>query len=153
MARTIVEGVEGVQGRVGQHLGRSGWVHVTQELVNSFADATGDRQWIHVDPERARTESPHGGPIAHGYLTLCLLPTLMRQIVQFTGFRMGVNYGTDRVRFPAPVPVGTRVRAGATLESATLFDGGVQIRLGVTVEIEGSSRPAMVGTVVSRRYV
>ena len=85
--------------------------------MNQFADATGDHQWIHVDPERAKKESPFGGPIAHGYLTLSLLPMLMPQIVEITGFRMGVNYGTEKVRFPSPVPVGSRVRAGATLDS------------------------------------
>src|SRR3982750_739206 len=96
MAQTTVEGIEGVQGLVGQHLGYSDWVTITQEQVNQFADATGDHQWIHVDPERAAKESPFGGPIAHGYLTLSLLPMLMPQIVEITGFRMGVNYGTEK---------------------------------------------------------
>ena len=123
--RRTVDGVEGVQGLVGQHLGYSDWVEVTQEQVNQFAEATGDHQWIHVDPERAKKESPFGGPIAHGYLTLSLIPSLLPQIVEIAGFRMGVNYGTEKVRFPSPVPVGSRVRAGATLESATPFDGGV----------------------------
>src|SRR3954470_6095507 len=106
-----------------RELGTSSWHEITQEQVNQFADATGDHQWIHVDPERAARESPFGGPVAHGYLTLSLLPSLMPQIVEITGFRMGVNYGTDKVRFPAPVPVGSRVRAGATLDSATPIDG------------------------------
>jgi acyl dehydratase len=153
MAQTTAEGIEGVQRLVGQQLGHSDWVEVTQEMVNRFADATGDHQWIHVNPERAAKESPFGGPIAHGYLTLSLLPSLVPQIVEITGFRMGVNYGTEKVRFPAPVPVGSRVRAAATLESATPFDGGVQMNLGVTVEIEGGSKPAMVATVVYRRYL
>jgi acyl dehydratase len=153
MARTTVEGVEGVQGLVGQQLGTSDWVEITQQMVDEFAEATGDRQWIHVDPERARRESPFGGPIAHGYLTLSLLPQLLPQIVEINGFRMGVNYGTEKVRFPAPVPVGSRVRAGATMESATPFEGGVQMNLGVTVEIDGVSKPAMVATVVLRRYL
>ena len=153
MARTTVDGVEGVQGLVGQHLGHSDWVTITQEQVNQFADATGDHQWIHVDPERAAKESPFGGPIAHGYLTLSLLPSLMPQIVEITGFRMGVNYGTDKVRFPSPVPVGARVRAGATLDSATPIEGGVQMSVTVTVEVEGGSKPAMVATTVSRRYL
>ena len=100
MAQTTVDGIEGVQGLVGQHLGYSDWVEITQEQVNQFAEATGDHQWIHVDPERATKESPFGGPIAHGYLTLSLLPTLVPQIVEITGFRMGVNYGTEKVRFP-----------------------------------------------------
>ena len=100
MAQTTVDGIEGVQGLVGQHLGYSDWVEITQEQVNQFAEATGDHQWIHVDPERAKKESPFGGPIAHGYLTLSLLPSLLPQIVEITGFRMGVNYGTEKVRFP-----------------------------------------------------
>jgi acyl dehydratase len=153
MAHTTVDGIEGVQGLVGQHLGHSEWVTVTQEQVNLFAEATGDAQWIHVDVERAARESPFGGPVAHGFLTLSLLPMLMPQILEITGFRMGVNYGTEKVRFPAPVPVGSRVRAGATLESATPFDGGVQMVLTVTVEVEGGSKPAMVATSVSRRYL
>jgi acyl dehydratase len=153
MARTTAHGVEGVQGLVGQHLGHSDWVEITQERVNQFADATGDHQWIHVDPERAATESPYGGPIAHGYLTLSLLPMLVPQIVEITGFALTVNYGTEKVRFPAPVPVGSRVRAGAVLDSVTPVEGGVQMLVTVTVEIEGGSKPAMVATSVSRRYV
>jgi acyl dehydratase len=153
MAHTTVDGVEGVQGLVGQHLGWSDWVTITQEQVNQFAEATGDHQWIHVDPERATKESPFGGPIAHGYLTLSLLPDLMPQILEVTGFRMGVNYGTEKVRFPAPVPVGSRIRAGATLESATPFDGGVQMVVTATVEVEGASKPSMVATTLTRRYL
>ena len=153
MAQTTVDGVEGVQGLVGKQLGSSEWVTVTQEQVNLFADATGDHQWIHVDPERARAESPFGGPIAHGYLTLSLVPSLLPQIVDITGFRMGVNYGTEKVRFPAPVPVGSRIRATATMESATPFEGGIQMNMGVTIEVEGSAKPAMVATVVYRRYL
>ena len=153
MAQTTVDGVEGVQALVGQHLGYSDWVTITQEQVNQFADATGDHQWIHVDPERAKKESPFGGPIAHGYLTLSLVPMLVPRIIETTGFRMGVNYGTEKVRFPSPVPVGSRVRAGATLDSATPFDGGVQLVMTVTVEVEGASKPSMVATTVSRRYL
>ena len=153
MAQTTVDGIEGVRSLVGQHLGYSDWVTITQEQVNQFADATGDHQWIHVDPERAAKESPFGGPIAHGYLTLSLLPMLVPQIVEITGFTMGVNYGTDKVRFPSPVPVGSRVRAGGTLASATLFDGGIQVNIDVTIEIEGGTKPAMVATVVYRRYL
>ena len=153
MAHTTVTGVQGVQSLVGQQLGYSDWVEVTQEQVNQFAEATGDHQWIHVDPERAKKESPFGGPIAHGYLTLSLIPALVPQIVDIEGFRMGVNYGTEKVRFPAPVPVGSRVRAGAIMESATPFDGGITMNMGVTVEIEGGTKPAMVATVVYRRYL
>jgi acyl dehydratase len=153
MAQTTVDGVEGVQSLVGKHLGYSNWVTITQEQVNQFADATGDHQWIHVDPERAKKESPFGGPIAHGYLTLSLLPGLLPDILDVSGFRMGVNYGTEKVRFPSPVPVGSRVRAGATLAAATPFEGGIAMNMDVTVEVEGGSKPAMVATVVYRRYL
>jgi acyl dehydratase len=153
MAQTVVEGIEGVQGLVGQHMGYSDWQTITQEQVNTFAEATGDHQWIHVDPERAKAESPFGGPIAHGYLTLSLVPSLLPEIVDMQGFRMGVNYGTEKVRFPSPVPVGARVRAGATLAGATPFDGGITVNIDVTIEIEGGTKPAMVATVVYRRYL
>ncbi len=153
MAQTTVDGIEGVTGLVGRDLGTSDWLEITREMVDRFADATGDHQWIHVDVERATAESPFGGPVAHGYLTLSLLPMLLPQIVEITGFRMGVNYGLEKVRFPSPVPVGSRIRAGATLDSATPFDGGIQMNLGVTVEIEGGSKPAMAATVVYRRYL
>ena len=148
-----INGIEGLKEAVGETLGTSEWHEVTQEDINAFADVTGDHQWIHVDPERAKRESPFGGPIAHGYLTLSLVPDLMPQIVEITGFRMGVNYGTEKVRFPSPVPVGSRVRAGATLASATPFEGGIAMNMDVTVEVEGQSKPAMVATVVYRRYL
>src|SRR5688500_17594114 len=142
-----------VPGLKGSELGSSDWHEVTQEHVNLFAEATGDSQWIHVDPERAKAESPFGGPVAHGFLSLSLVSMLVPQIVEFSGFRMGVNYGVDKVRFPSPVLVGSRVRAGATLDSATPIDGGVHVVLTVTVEIEGGTKPAMVATTVVRRYV
>ena len=153
MAQTTLEGVDGVLAAVGQHLGYSEWMDITQERVDLFADATDDHQWIHVDPERARRESPFGGPIAHGYLTLSLVTPLVGGIIDATGFRMGVNYGAEKIRFPAPVPVGSRVRAGATLDAATPFEGGVQMNLGVTIEVEGQAKPAMVGSILFRRYV
>ena len=153
MAQTTVDGIEGVQGLVGKHLGHSDWVEITQEMVNRFAEATGDHQWIHVDPERAAKESPFGGPIAHGYLTLSLLPMLMPQIVEITGFKLTVNYGTEKVRFPAPVPVGSRVRGSAVLDSAEPIEGGIAMVVTVTVEVEGGSKPAMVATSLSRRYL
>jgi acyl dehydratase len=153
VARTTADGIEGVLALVGQHLGYSDWVEITQERVDRFADATGDHQWIHVDPERARRESPYGGPVAHGFLTLSLLPMLVPQVLETTGFRMSVNYGTEKVRFPAPVPVGSRVRAGATLDSATPVEGGLQLAVTVTVEVEGAGKPSLVATTLSRRYV
>ena len=153
MAQTTLEGVDGVVAAVGQHLGHSEWVTITQERVNLFAEATDDHQWIHVDPERARRESPFGGPIAHGYLTLSLVTPLVGQIIDARGFRMGVNYGAEKIRFPSPVPVGGRVRASATLDEATPFEGGVQMNLKVTIEVEGQEKPAMVGSILFRRYV
>ena len=152
MAQTTVEGVEGVLAVVGQHLGHSEWVEITQEQVNLFAEATGDHQWIHVDPERAQRESPYGGPIAHGYLTLSLVSSLVGQIIEAQGFRMGVNYGAEKIRFHAAVPVGSRVRAAATLDAATPFEGGVQMNLGITMEVEGQEKPAMVASILFRRY-
>jgi acyl dehydratase len=153
MAQTTLEGVDGVVAAVGQDLGHSEWVTITQERVNLFAEATDDHQWIHVDPERARRESPFGGPIAHGYLTLSLVTPLVGQIIDAKGFRMGVNYGAEKIRFPSPVPVGGRVRASATLDEATPFEGGVQMNLKVTIEVEGQEKPAMVGSILFRRYV
>jgi acyl dehydratase len=153
MAQTTLDGVDGVVAAVGRHLGHSEWVTITQERVDLFADATDDHQWIHVDPERAQRESPFGGPIAHGYLTLSLVTPLVGQIIDATGFRMGVNYGAEKIRFPSPVPVGGRVRASATLDEATPFEGGVQMNLKVTIEVEGSPKPAMVGSILFRRYV
>ena len=140
-------------GLVGQQLGTSDWLEVTQERVDTFAEATGDHQWIHVDPERAKKESPFGGPIAHGYLTLSLVPSMIPEIVDMQGFRMGVNYGTDRVRFPSPVPVGSRLRAGAVLDEARLVEGGVHLQLTVTLEVEGAEEPCCVATVLVRRYL
>jgi acyl dehydratase len=153
MAQTTVEGVEGVLAKVGQHLGHSDWVEITQEQVDKFAEATHDHQWIHVDVERAKRESPFGGPIAHGYLTLSLVSALSGEIIEATGFRMGVNYGADKIRFMSPVPVGARVRASATLDEAKQFEGGVQMNLGITMEIENQSKPAMVASILFRRYL
>ena len=153
MAQTTLEGVDGVLAAVGTHLGHSEWMTITQERVGLFAEATDDHQWIHVDPERAQRESPFGGPIAHGYLTLSLVTPLVGQIIDATGFRMGVNYGAEKIRFPSPVPVGGRVRASATLDEATPFEGGVQMNLKVTIEVEGQEKPAMVASILFRRYL
>lgn len=128
----------------GTHLGYSGWHEVTQQQVNLFAEATGDHQWIHVDVERAK-DGPYGGTIAHGYLTLALLPLLVREVIDVGGVGMAINYGLDRVRLPAPVPVGSKVRAGAELMGAEQRPRGfVQMTLRVTVEIEGGGKPAVV---------
>lgn len=132
----------------GQHLGYSEWHSVTQEQVNLFADATGDHQWIHVDIERAKA-GPFGGPIAHGYLTLSLVPMLSHEIYQVDGLRMGVNYGSNKVRFPNPVLVGSRVRGGAELLEITEVAHGMQAVTRFTVEIEGQPKPACVAEIVS----
>jgi acyl dehydratase len=140
----VLNGVDDVREAVGKHLGYSDWLEITQERVNQFAEATGDFQWIHVDVERAQRESPYGGPIAHGYLTLSLSNMLMPTVVTTEGFPMAINYGVDRVRFPAAVPVGARVRAGVELVEATDVQGGIQTKMLITMEIEGSERPACV---------
>jgi acyl dehydratase len=149
---TIINGIEGVKERVGEHLGYSDWLDITQDQVNLFADATGDHQWIHVDPERAAKESPFGGPIAHGYLTLSLAPVLLGQVVRIDGVSMGVNYGVNKLRFPAPVPVGARLRLGATLAGAEDIPGGVQLQYDLAFEVEGQEKPACVAQVVYRVY-
>jgi acyl dehydratase len=139
----VVEGVEGLSALVGEHVGNSDWLEITQERVRQFADATGDHQWIHVDPERAAA-GPFGGPIAHGYLTLSLVSYFLPQVWRVEGFGMGVNYGLERLRFPAPVPVGSRVRLRADLAEATPVDGGVQVAVDLTVEVDGAPKPALV---------
>lgn len=149
----IAEGVGGVRALTGTRLGYSDWAVITQEQVDRFADATGDRQWIHVDVERAARESAFGGPIAHGFLTVALIPCLLADIVQIRGFSMGVNYGCEKIRFPAPLPVGHRVRAHASVNEVTDVPGGVQMNVTVTVEIENSPKPACVAIVLLRRYL
>ena len=149
MAQTVFEGLDEVRAAVGRELGTSDWLDITQERVNQFADATGDHQWIHVDPVRAAA-GPFGGPIAHGYLTLSLSNALLPEIVEVQGVSMGVNYGVGKVRFPAPVPVGSRIRASATLNSVEEVAGGVQTTMLITVEIEGGTKPACVIESISR---
>lgn len=141
------ENIAELKAALGQELGTSEWVEVTQEKVNLFADATGDHQWIHIDPERA-AKGPFGGPIAHGYLTLSLLPVLTEQIYSVKSAVMGVNYGANKVRFPHPVPVGSRVRATATLKETKDISIGTQTVIGVVVEIDGIEKPACIAEVV-----
>ncbi len=136
---------------MGKPLGVSPWHQITQAQVDLFAEATGDHQWIHVDPERARV-GPFGGTIAHGYLTLSLLPMLLQGMVRVPGVALTVNYGLNRVRFVSPVPVGSRVRATAVAQALTDVEGGVQLVLEVTVEIEGREKPACVAETVTRLY-
>lgn len=137
---------------VGEELGTSEWHDITQEDVNAFADVTRDRQWIHIDRERAEKESPYGTTIAHGYFTLSLIPYLGAQIWKATGSKMGVNYGLNKLRFPAPVKVGTRVRAHSKLSKVDEVEGGYQLVVTVTIEAEGSEKPVAVAETVSRIY-
>lgn len=136
----------------GQHLGYSAWAEVTQERVNTFADATDDHQWIHVDVERATRESPFGGPIAHGYLTLSLLIPLWSEILTVETMGVAVNYGLNKVRFPAPVPVGSRIRLGATLASVEEITGGVQVTVDCVIEAENADKPVCIAQPVLRFY-
>ena len=137
---------------VGKNLGTSDWLEIDQDRIDQFAEATGDHQWIHVDPERAKA-GPFGTTIAHGYLTQSLVNHFLPQIVEVRGIKMGVNYGADRLRFPAPVPVGSRIRGtGELLKVEHTKDGGVQATVRVTVEIEGGERPACVIDTISRYY-
>jgi acyl dehydratase len=137
---------------VGQHLGVSEWMLIDQERVNQFADATDDHQWIHVDNEKA-AQGPFGGTIAHGFLTLALTVPLGGQVPLDVGEpKMAINYGLEKVRFPAPVPVGSRVRARVELANVTEVGGGVQVNRIVTIEVEGQEKPAMVAETVSRYY-
>jgi len=147
----LIEGIPGLKELVGEHLGYSPFTKITQEQVNTFADATGDHQWIHVDIERAKA-GPFGGPIAHGYLTLSLGPTLSPQIFGVSGISMGVNYGTEKVRFPAPVPVGSNLRLGAKLLSVDEISGGAQVTMEFTFEVEGAVKPSCVANVIFRYY-
>jgi len=135
----------------GQHLGFSDWLEIDQRRIDLFAEATGDHQWIHVDPERAAT-GPFGKTIAHGYLTLSLANLFLPEILRVEGVSMGVNYGCEKVRFPAPVPVGSRVRGGGEVISAEVVKGGVQVVVRMTIEVEGSERPACVIDTISRFY-
>jgi acyl dehydratase len=148
---TVIDGKDALKAKVGEHLGYSPWLEVTQDQVNLFADATGDHQWIHVDPERAKA-GPFGGPIAHGYLTLSLGPNLLPKTVEIRGFSMGVNYGANNVRFPSPVPVGSKVRLGARLVSVDDVAGGVQCTMELTFEVEGNEKPSCVAEVLFRYY-
>ena len=148
---TVFETPADLTKAVGQTLGESAWLEVTQERVNLFADATDDHQWIHVDPARA-AQGPFGTTIAHGFLTLSLLPQFFDSGFAVADVRMGVNYGLNRVRFPAPVPVGSRLRAHFRLIAFEPLDGGAQTTVEVTVEREGSAKPVCVAEAVSRRY-
>ena len=149
---TTVNGLDGLRGLTGQDLGASSWLEITQERVNTFAEATGDDQWIHVDVERAK-QGPFGGPIAHGYLTVSLIIPMFVELLDVQGVGMGVNYGLDRLRFPSPVPVGSRIRLHAKVDKVEDVRGdGVQIGFVFEVEVEGGQKPACLAQAVYRYY-
>ncbi|MDB0564442.1 MaoC family dehydratase [Ralstonia solanacearum] len=159
----IIESLDALRELVGQEVAVSDWMEITQQQVNQFAEATGDRQWIHVDVERARRESPFGAPVAHGFLTLSLLPALMHNALDMPDVKMGVNYGLNKVRFMAPVPVGSRLRARVSLLGMEMLPSlqpssdapaltGAQMTWNVTIEREGQERPVCVAESISRRY-
>jgi acyl dehydratase len=148
----VFESIEDMRQAIGEQLGYSEWHTVTQEQISAFADATGDHQWIHLDAEAA-AKGPFGTTIAHGYLTLSLIPMLTSQVSRVQGVRMGVNYGLNKVRFPAPVPSGSRVRAGVRLQSLDDIAGGAQVVNEVTIELENSDKPCCIAQTVSRFYL
>jgi len=148
--RTI-KGIEELKQLAGQELGSGDWHEVTQEQINQFADATGDHQWIHTDVERAK-KGPFGGPIAHGYFTLSIIPVLLRDVMSVEGMRMGINYGLNKLRFPAPVPIGSKVRAAVKCASIEEVSGGLQGTFDVTVEVDGQDKPGCAAQVIYRYY-
>jgi acyl dehydratase len=147
----LVTDMAGLRELAGQHAGYTEWQTMEQDRVNRFADATDDHQWIHVDVERAK-DSPFGGTIAHGYLTLSLVAPIIGELVKVTDSSTGINYGLDRVRFPAPLPVGARWRGGAELLEVSEIPGGLQMKVRVTIEVQGSEKPAMVADSLVRLY-
>ena len=150
----IVNGIEELRSLTGQEIGLSDWFLVDQQRITQFAETTEDRQWIHLDAERAGVESPYGSTIAHGFLTLSMLSEFSRQAVDIRGdFKMRINYGLNRVRFPAPVPVDSRIRGRFVLAKVEDFPGGVQVVWNVTVEVEGGVKPALVAEWVTRIYL
>jgi acyl dehydratase len=144
-------GMDEVKAHVGEELGVSRWLEVTQQAIDDFAKVTGDDQWIHIDPERAK-DTPFGGTIAHGYFTLSLAPMFSYEMFSMKGFAFGVNYGLNRVRFPAPMPVGGKVRMRATLASVDEIAGGAQLTVELTFEREGGDKPVCVAESLSRVY-
>ncbi|MBY8878588.1 MaoC family dehydratase [Actinacidiphila acidipaludis] len=148
----VFASIDELRAAVGEQLGWTDWLEIDQKRIDQFAEATGDHQWIHVDPERA-AQGPFGTTIAHGYLTLSLIPSLTPQLFRVEGIRMGVNYGVNKVRFPAPVPVGSRLRATAVVAELTEAGGGVQLVTRVTIEREGGDKPVCVAETVARFYL
>ena len=152
MAKVIIDGIAAFRERVGQEVAVSDWAEITQQRIDEFAQATGDFQWIHVDVDRAKKESGYGTTIAHGFLTLSLLPHFLVESIEMRGLRMGVNYGLNRVRFTGPVPSGSRVRARFVLAAVEDIKGGVQLTWNVSVEREGGDKPVLVAEWLTRRY-
>jgi acyl dehydratase len=148
---TTIDGIAGLGARVGSHLGYSDWHEITPDQVQLFADATGDHQWIHLDAERAKA-GPFGTTIAHGFLTLSLAPVLLNEIFEVSGVAMAVNYGLNKVRFPAPVPVGSKIRLGGVIDSIDDIGGGVQATITGTWEVEGGTKPVCVAEIILRYY-
>jgi acyl dehydratase len=148
----IFASLDDLRAAVGEQLGTTGWLEIDQKRIDLFAEATGDHQWIHVDPEKA-AQGPFGTTIAHGYLTLSLIPSLTPELFRVEGVKMGVNYGVNKVRFPAPVPVGSRLRATAQIAEVTEVGGGVQLVTKVTIEREGGDKPVCVAETVARFYL
>jgi acyl dehydratase len=148
---TLSVSYDDLPSKVGESLGTSDYIEITQQRINDFADCTGDHQWIHVDVERAKA-GPFGGPIAHGFLTLSLAPTLVGGLLQVSGTSMGVNYGLNKVRFVSPVPTGSKLRASGILKEVSEVSGGYQCVLEATFETEGAAKPACVAELVFRYY-
>ncbi|MGW3241366.1 MaoC family dehydratase [Streptomyces sp. NPDC001070] len=148
----IFTSVDELKAAIGEDLGTTGWLEVDQKRIDLFADATGDHQWIHVDPEKA-AQGPFGTTIAHGYLTLSLIPSFTPELLRVEGVRMGVNYGVNKVRFPSPVPVGSRLRATGRIAEVSEVPGGAQLVVGITVEREGGDKPVCVAETVVRFYL
>jgi acyl dehydratase len=150
MSTTTTTTLAELPGLQGSELGTSDWLEVTQDRINLFADATGDHQWIHVDVDRANRDSPFGGPIAHGYLTLSVLIPMWKEVLTVTDSTMAVNYGLNKVRFPAPVPVGSKLRLTATLADVTEIEGGYQLTVAAVIECEGGDKPVCIAEPVFR---
>jgi acyl dehydratase len=144
--------VRDVPSLAGRSLGTTAWREVTQSVIDLFAEATGDRQWIHIDPQRAAKESPFRKTIAHGYFTLSLVPVFFWELLEVTGSRLAINYGANKVRWPAPVPIPCRVRMSAKIASVEAFESGFTLTMDATIEVEGQQKPAMVAEVVFRYY-
>ncbi|MBJ7313607.1 MaoC family dehydratase [Rugamonas sp. CCM 8940] len=144
--------LEAMKALVGQEVAVSDWVEISQQRVDLFAEASGDHQWIHVDAERAARESPFGGTVAHGFMTLALVPSMLVNALHLADMKMGINYGLNKVRFPAPVPVGSRLRARLTIQAIEDIEGGAQVEWGVVIEREGGAKPVCVAEFLMRRY-